>query len=104
MREICELRGNMQPQGGYQPAIPSQPQNGLGVAGFVCGLIGLVFSIIPIIGIIAWPLVIIGIVLSGVGLSYVNNGRANNKGLAIAGLSVSIVGLFICILWVAAVS
>jgi hypothetical protein len=94
----------MQPQGGYQqPAVPAQPQNGLGVAGFVCGLVGLIFSFIPIIGIIAWPLVILGVVMSGVGLSYANNGRANNKGMAIAGLCVSLVGLFICILWVAAI-
>ena len=95
----------MQPHGGYQqPAIPAQPQNGIGVAGFVCGLIGLIFSFVPIIGIIAWPLVIIGVVLSGVGLSYANNGKANNKGMAVAGLVVSIIGLVICIVWVAAVT
>jgi hypothetical protein len=94
----------MQPQGGYQPAIPAQPQNGLGVAGFVCGLIGLLFSFMPVIGVIAWPLVIIGVVLSGVGLSYANSGKANNKGLAVAGLCVSILGLFVCFLWVAAIS
>ncbi|HEV2779765.1 MAG TPA: hypothetical protein VGX25_10235 [Actinophytocola sp.] len=73
------------------------------MAGFVCGLIGLIFSVIPIIGVIAWPLVIIGIVLSAVGLNYASNGKANNKGIAIAGLAVSVVGLFICILWVAAI-
>jgi len=94
----------MYPQQGAQPAYPAQPQNGIGVAGFVCGLVGLVFSIIPILGILSWPLVIIGIVLSGVGMNYANQGRAHNKGLAIAGLCVSVVGLFICILWVAAFS
>jgi hypothetical protein len=93
----------MYPQGGHQPVVPAQPQNGLGVAGFVCGLIGLIFSFVPIIGIIAWPLVIIGVVLSGVGLSYASNGRANNKGMAVAGLVVSLIGLFVCILWVAAI-
>ncbi|MCP3799138.1 hypothetical protein NLX83_07710 [Allokutzneria sp. A3M-2-11 16] len=87
-----------QPQGGY----PAQPQNGLGTAGFVVGLIGLVFSIIPFVGIIAWPLVIIGAVLSGVGMSKAMSGVANNKGLAIAGLVCSIVGLVCCFVYLSA--
>jgi hypothetical protein len=85
---------------GYGPA--AQPQNGLGVAGFVLGVVGLVFSFIPIIGIIAWPLVIIGLVLSGVGLSKAQKGEANNMGLAVAGLVTSVIGLIVCILWVSA--
>jgi hypothetical protein len=88
---------------GYQGASTQPQNNGMGVAGFVCGLVGLVFSFIPLIGLISWPLVIIGIVLSGIGINYVNQGRADNKGLAIAGLVVSIVGLVICILWAVAI-
>jgi hypothetical protein len=88
---------------GYQGASAQPQNNGMGVAGFVCGLVGLVFSFIPLIGLISWPLVIIGIVLSGIGINYVNQGRADNKGLAIAGLVVSIVGLVICILWAVAI-
>ena len=38
-----------------------------------------------------------------IGLSYASNGRANNKGMAVAGLVVSLIGLFVCILWVAAI-
>lgn len=94
----------MQYPQGYQ-GVAAQPQsNGMGVAGFVCGLVGLVFSFIPFIGLLSWPLVIIGIVLSGIGINYANQGRADNKGLAIAGLVVSIVGLVICILWAVAIS
>lgn len=90
------------PQGNQGAA--TQPQNnGMGVAGFACGLVGLVFSFIPFIGLISWPLVIIGVVLSGIGVNYANQGRANNKGLAVAGLVVSLVGLAICILWAVAV-
>ena len=91
--------------GYYQQQAPQQAQsNGMGTAGFVCGLIGLIFSFIPLIGVIAWPLVIIGIVLSAVGMNYANQGRASNKGLATAGLVVSVIGLAICIIWIAAVS
>jgi hypothetical protein len=85
-----------------QPAYQAQ-KNGMGTAGFVCGLIGLVFSFIPVIGIIAWPLVIIGIVLSAIGMNYANQGQATNRGLAVAGLVVSVIGLVMCILWVAAI-
>ena len=80
---------------------PAKPSNGLGTAGFVLGLIGLLFSFIPLIGVVAWPLVILGIIFSAIGISKATKGRATNKGLAIAGLVVSVVGLVVCILWVA---
>lgn len=92
-----------QPQ--YASAPPPQrpaPKNGLGTAGFVLGLIGLVFSPIPIVGIIAWPLVILGVIFSAVGFARARNGKATNKGLSLAGLVVSIVGLVICIIWTVA--
>ncbi|WP_051771624.1 MmpS family transport accessory protein [Saccharothrix sp. NRRL B-16314] len=84
-----------------QPAPPPAPENGLGTAGFVLGLLGLLFSFIPIIGVIAWPLVILGLILGLVGLSKANKGQANNKGLAIAGITLSAVGLVVSILWAA---
>lgn len=84
------------------PQVPAtKPSNGLGTAGFVVGLIGLLFSFIPLIGVVAWPLVILGIIFSAVGISKATKGRATNKGLAIAGLVVSIAGLVVCVLWVA---
>ncbi|MFC4855752.1 MmpS family transport accessory protein [Actinophytocola glycyrrhizae] len=89
----------------YAPNPPQQPvtrpSNGLGTSGFVLGVIGLVFSFIPLIGVVAWPLVILGIIFSAVGIGKATNGRATNKGLAIAGLVVSVVGLVVCVLWVA---
>jgi heme/copper-type cytochrome/quinol oxidase subunit 2 len=83
---------DVQPQG--QP-----PRNGLGTAGFVLGLIGLLFSFIPLIGVVAWPLVIIGLVLSIIGVARASSGKATNKGLAIAGAVLSVIGLVICILY-----
>jgi hypothetical protein len=85
----------------YAPVAPP-PQNGLGTAGFVLGLVGLLFSFIPLIGIIAWPLVLLGLVFSGVGLARARAGRATNQGLAVAGLVCSAVGLLVCILYAAA--
>ncbi|MEC3977627.1 DUF4190 domain-containing protein [Amycolatopsis sp. H20-H5] len=84
------------------PAAPEQPvappKNGLGTAGFVLGLIGLLISFIPVIGVVGYPLVIIGLILSIVGLLRVNKRVANNKGLAIAGIVLSALGLIACIL------
>jgi hypothetical protein len=78
---------------------PPMPQNGLGIGGFVTGLIGLLFSFIPIVGVIAWPLVIIGLVLSILGFNRARSGKAGGKGLSIAGIVVSAVGLVISILY-----
>lgn len=86
----------------YQPPHHNQPRNGLGTAGFVVGLVGLVFAFIPIVGVVAWPMVIVGLVLSIIGVVRVHHGHATNKGLSIAGIAVSAAGLVICVLWLAA--
>lgn len=88
----------------YYPPQPyvAQPSNGMGVTSLVLGIIGLLFSFVPVIGVIAWPLVILGIIFSAVGLNKAAKGRATNKGLAITGLVVSIIGLIICIVWAVA--
>jgi hypothetical protein len=88
------------PPSGYYPP-PPPPQNGFGVAAFVLGLLGLLFSFIPIIGVIAWPLVLLAPVFAGLGLARARDGRATNKGLTIAGLVCALIGLAICILYAA---
>ncbi|MGW0521501.1 MmpS family transport accessory protein [Crossiella sp. NPDC003009] len=89
------------PYQSYQQTQVEQPSNGLGITGFVLGLVGLLLSWIPFIGVIAWPLVILGLIFSVIGLIRVNKGRANNKGMAIAGIAVSAIGLLVCIAWAA---
>src|SRR6266852_3790010 len=85
------------------PQFPTQqPRNGLGTAGFVLGLIGLLFSIIPIIGVVAWPLVILGLVFSLIGFSRGRAGQATNKGLALTGAILSVIGLLMCVLYATA--
>lgn len=89
------------PGPGYYPPPPPPPQNGFGTAAFVLGLLGLLFSFIPIIGIIAWPLVLLALIFAALGLSRVRAHRATNKGLTIAGLVCAVIGLGICILYAA---
>lgn len=76
-------------------------QNGLGTAGFVLGLVGFLLSFVPFVGIVAWPLVILGLVLAILGFVRSRRGLATNGGLAIAGVVLSALGLLVCILWVA---
>lgn len=100
--------------GGYPPAMPPQypptgsspmpypasypiapvivrspPANGLGVAGFVTGLLGLIFFWVPGLGLILGAL---GIVLGGVAISASRKLGASN-GLGIAGLVLGILAL-----------
>lgn len=62
--------------------------NGLGVAGFVLALIGLLFCWVPILNIILW---ILGLTLSFVGLF------KKPRGLAIAGLCISCIAIIVMI-------
>jgi hypothetical protein len=94
---------------GYPPqyAAPAQhgypapaPSNGLGVAGFVTGLLGLVFCWVPGLGII---LAILGTVLGGAGMAAGRRSGAGT-GLAIAGLVLGIVALIPAILIIVAIA
>ncbi|MEC3982275.1 DUF4190 domain-containing protein [Amycolatopsis sp. H20-H5] len=78
---------------------PPQPKNGLGTAGFIVGLVGLVVAVLPLLGIVGSPLVIIGLVLSLLGLKKVRKGLANNKGMAITGIVLSMIGILVCAGW-----
>ena len=65
-----------------RPAQRDGAAQGLGVAGFVCGVLALVFSFMPCLWIVAVPLGIVGLVLSAVSCS--------RSGLGVAGLIMSI--------------
>lgn len=62
--------------------------NGIGTAGFVLALISLFIGWIPVLGWIAW---LLGLILSFVGIF------KNPRGLAIAGLVISLVGIILLI-------
>ena len=87
-----------QPQGYPQQGQYDQPRksNGLGIAALVLGilsLLGAFFAGVP--GIV---LGLIAIVLGVLGLRRVKAGRADNRGIAIAGLVTGILGLLLGIL------
>lgn len=65
--------------------------NGIGVAGFVLALIGLIFCWVPILNWILW---ILGVIFSFIGVF------KKPKGLSIAGLIISFIWI---IIWVAVI-
>lgn len=81
-------------------AVPAvAPRNGFGVTALVLGILGLLFSLIPIIGVIAWPLVLLGLLFGVLGVVRAGRGRADNRGVAIAGTVLSAIGLVVCVLY-----
>jgi hypothetical protein len=86
------------PPGQPYGAVPQQG-NGMGVAGFVTGLLGLIFFWVPFIGFV---LGLLGVILGGAGISHGNKTHAP-KGLAIAGLVLGIISLVPAVLVLAAI-
>ncbi len=80
---------------GGQTVIVNQSEgkrsNGLGTAGFVLALLGLIFSWMPGLGWVLWLLWLLGLIFSFVGIFRVP------RGLAIAGLVMSCIALIILI-------
>lgn len=73
------------------------PASGMAVASLVLGITGLLFSWIPLIGIVAWPLVITGLVLGLIAMPQINRGERSGYGLALAGMITAGIGLLICV-------
>ena len=77
---------------GYAP-VPQAPSNGIGVAGFVCGLVGLILCWVPWFGML---LGLVGVVLSGIGISQ-GKKKSASIGLSIAGL---VCGILAVLVWI----
>jgi hypothetical protein len=76
--------------GGAGAAKPGHP--GIGIAGFICGLVGLILSITIVCWFIGLPLAIVGAVLGALGVRQANE-KGAPKGLSMAGMICGIVGV-----------
>jgi hypothetical protein len=80
------------PMGGMNP-----PQsNGMAIAALVIGIGSMVLAIIPVIGFLSWILSPLAIILGAIALR-----KTVGKGLAIGGIITGVIGVLICIAWVA---
>src|SRR5664279_2117937 len=84
------------PQQQYPQPVPS---NGMGITGFVTGLLGLLFFWVPFFGLI---LGILGVVFGGVGFQ-ASRKRGRSNGMAIAGLVLGTITIVIAIIFLIAV-
>jgi hypothetical protein len=69
------------------------PRNGLGIASFVTGITGSVLGMIPILGIPALLLGLIGFGLGLGGVRRLRKGRADNKVLTVIGVLASVLAV-----------
>lgn len=76
----------------------SSAGKGLGVAGLVIGIVAIILSFVPCIGM--WAIVpgIVGIILSAISMKQA--GPGGSKGMAIGGLITSVVAVLIACYWI----
>jgi hypothetical protein len=73
-----------QPWPGYS-AQPTGPRNGLGTAGLVLGIVGVVIAFVPFAVFFIWPVPVLAIIFGVMGHNRANHGEATNKTVAIWG-------------------
>lgn len=91
-----------QPQyGAPHPAepAPAAPKNGLGTAGLVLGILGVIFAIIPLLFWLGGILALLGLILGAVGMGRAKRGVATNKGIAISGTILGLIGLILSVVF-----
>ena len=73
----------------------------MGIAGMILGILAIILVWVPLAGIVAIPLVAVGLPLSLAGF---RNARRNNDGggMAIAGITLNIVAAAVILLWLVA--
>lgn len=79
--------------------------NGLGTAGFVCGLLATIFGLIPFLFFLSFVLGLLGIVFGAIGWRRVRREpHRGGKGLSIAGLILGLIGFVLAIVSIAAIN
>lgn len=68
---------------------PKKARNVLGLISIILAIVGFALAIIPLLGVVGWPLLIAALVLAIIGLTR----KGQSKGSSIAGLVVSVVAM-----------
>jgi hypothetical protein len=97
-------QGDWGPQHGYgqqpyvAPMYSGNPQNGLGIAAFVLGVLAILLGLLLIGGVLG----VVAIGLGFAGRGRVRQGMATNRGVATAGIVLGFLGFLLSVLTVAA--
>ncbi|MEB3371926.1 Ltp family lipoprotein [Saccharopolyspora mangrovi] len=86
----------------YDPQTPvpppaSHPQQSYGRTALILGCIGVPLAFVPIFGLLALPVAIVGMTLGIVALKQVKKGLATNERAAWAGIALCVFGLVVCL-------
>lgn len=73
----------------------------MGTAALVLGLLAALTGWIPIVGIVAWPLSILGLAFGITGIRRASRSEATDRAQAIAGTVLAGLGLIFCLIYVA---
>lgn len=84
---------------GYGGPPQSQPNNVLGLLGMIFGIVGIPLSLCC--GLFGLPFPVAAIVLGALGMRRVSEGRATNRGMALAGVICGAIGVVLAIISVA---
>ncbi len=82
----------------------NKPRSAMAVASLVLGIVALVTSILPIINNLSFVMAILGVVFGIVGIVGISKGKKTGKGLAIAGLVLSVVAFVLVLVMQSAFS
>ncbi|MEC4272836.1 DUF5067 domain-containing protein [Adlercreutzia sp. R25] len=82
----------------------NKPRSAMAVASLVLGIVALVTSILPIINNLSFIMAILGVVFGIVGMVGISKGKKAGKGLAIAGLVLSVVAFVLVLVMQSAFS
>ncbi|MEW9516007.1 DUF4190 domain-containing protein [Streptomyces tubercidicus] len=75
------------------PIPAPQSRNGMGITALVLGIVGVVLGLLIILFWLSWLPALLAVIFGFVGLSQARNGRATNKGMALAGVILGGAGL-----------
>ena len=91
-----------EPQRPPEPETPVKPlpTSGVAIASFVLGFIGILFSFVPVFGVL---MSILAIIFGAFGISQTNKKTRKGAGMAIAGVFLGAAGLLIFIIAIATV-
>jgi hypothetical protein len=71
----------------------------MGIAAMVLGILGLILSFVPCLGMYALPLTGLAVILGALGLRTPKDGVPRGKGMAIAGLVTGLIGSILGAYW-----
>lgn len=78
-------------QAASRPASPTKTRNVIGLVSIILAVVGFALAIIPLLGIVGWPLLVAALVLGIVGLTR----KGQSKATSIAGLVLSVLAMIL---------